>query len=281
MARIKKETVLFCLQRLLRPLIRFGLSNNLRVQDFLECVKAVLIDAARGHLVATGERVTESRLSVMTGIHRRDVKRLMEEEFKFDSFQGLVMKVVGQWQTDKAFLTDQNLPRPLSYGGEKSELAQIVERISKDVNPATVLFELERVGMVEKKENTITLLQDTYTPGDSVEEALTIASDDIEHLLSAVQENAAVIAESGKNSAGTNLHARTEYDSIRPAGVAEIRRWLLEEGHHFHRRAREILARHDQDVTPDPSYRGPGVRVVLGTFSKIYEPNSSKESSDE
>jgi hypothetical protein len=281
MARLKKETVIFCLQRLLRPLIRFGLSNNLRVQDLLECIKSVLVDTARSHLLASGEKVTESRLSVMTGIHRRDIKRLMDEEFKFDELQSLIMKVVGQWQTDKQFITDDKLPKPLNFKGENSDFNQLVEKVSKDVNPATVLFELERVGMVEKKEGHIILLQDTYTPGDNFEDALSIASDDIEHLLAAVRENAERIVAFGQPGAGINLHARTEYNNIRPSGLREIREWLIKEGHALHRRARELFAKHDQDINPIESYTGLGARVVLGTFSKVYESFQENSISEE
>ena len=67
----------------------------------------------------------------------------------------------------------------------------------------------------------------------------------------------------------TNLHARTTYDNIRPEGVADLKRWILTEGHKFHLRAREIMSRYDQDVNPDPSFEGRGVKVSLGSYGFV------------
>jgi hypothetical protein len=247
-------------------------------------LKVVFIEAASEVLKSNAQTITESRLSIMTGIHRRDVKRLMNEDFKFDHFQDLVTKVIGLWQTSPQFTESARNAseradvskdaKTLSYGSENSLFADLVASVSQDLNPATVLFELERVGMVEKTSSGIRLVQDTYTPCKSMEEYFALAERDVKHLIAAVESNA---LRANEYDTTPDLHARTEFDRIRPEALEKIREWLVKEGHKLHARARVYLASYDQDFSPDPSFSGSGARVVLGTFGKVYAPGEDDE----
>ena len=176
------------------------------------------------------------------------------------------MRVVGRWRTDHAFITKGKKPRVLSFGKEDSEFNDLVNRISKDLNPATVLFELERVRAVEKTTKGLKLKIESYVPKGNVEDGFRILAQDSEDLIGSVEENVLEINEI------PNLHARTEYDSIRPEHIPEIRRWLIREGHLLHQRARNFISQYDQDINPDPKFEGEGQKVVFGTFSKM-DPN--------
>ena len=62
---------------------------------------------------------------------------------------------------------------------------------------------------------------------------------------------------------------RTSYDNVRPDALPEIKRWMLKHGHETHNQARRFISQYDQDVNPDPKFKGKGVRVVFTAFSNV------------
>jgi hypothetical protein len=182
-----------------------------------------------------------------------------------------IMRVTGQWQTDARFVTAEGSPRVLTHGGEKQEFESLVKSVSKEINPSTVLAELERVGAIERSSRGIKLVHQSYVPEGDPESGFKIVSRDITDLISAASENVL------ESRTPAHLHARTEFDNIRPEALPEIERWLLKEGHQFHARARDFLGQFDQDVNPVGSFKGKGARAVIGAFSFIAPGGGSEE----
>ena len=260
--KLERKLLLTALRLVLRPVVRFCFRHSIKIQEIVELSKVAFLDLARAELAARGERVTDSRLSVMTGLHRRDVSRLAREEIRLDKPIDLITKVIGQWQQDSRFVTKDGSPRALSTGADSSDFNELVRSVSRELNPATILCELERVGAVRWSKKHIKLVVEAYSPRGDVQAGFKILSDDIEDLMLAVEDN--VIA----GPAIPNLHSRTEYDRVRPDAVPEIRRWLLREGHALHEKARSFIAQFDQDVHPSDSYKGKTVKVALCTFAR-------------
>jgi hypothetical protein len=263
LTQIDKSALIRALRILLRPLVSFCLRHGLRIQDLIECCKVTFVEMSRDAIVVKGEEATMSRVSVITGLHRRDVKRLLDENPAVKTAVSLTMRVVGQWRTDPAFMTSARKPRVLSFGTEDSEFHNLVASVSRDLNPATVLFELERVGAVERSSRGLRLVVESYVPTGDFEEGFRILAADFTDLSRSVEQNVIEDPEL------PHLHARTEYDAVRPENLAEIKRWLIREGHLLHNRTRNYLSQFDQDINPDPEFAGETVRVVLGTFSRV------------
>lgn len=251
------------LQILLRPIARFCLRHSLNIQNITEILKVVLLDVAAEEMVAEGEKVNISRLSVMTGLHRRDVMRIYRDKNVTTELQGLLSKVIGQWQHDKRFLTESKRPRVLTVDGEDNEFRRLVGSVSNDLHAGTVLFELERTGSVQRTKYGVKLLVRAFVPRRDPVSALQLLAKDTEDLATAVEENVF------GDSEVPNLHARTEYDNIRADAIPAITQWLYDEGSAFHKKARYFLAEHDQDLNPDPNVKQSGVKVALGSFSRI------------
>jgi hypothetical protein len=257
-----------------RPLVRFCLRNSIKIQELSECIKVVFLDEAKHQLEQIGEQETISRLAVMTGMHRRDVSRLLAQNNRSSTTgNGLIMNVIGQWRNDKRYQersksdTGQSVKqvKRLSYGSSDSEFNKLVALVSKDLNPATVLFELERVGAVKRCEDqSLELLSESYIPRGDVLEVYKILSEDLDTLSCAVEENML------EQPIVPNHHLRTSYDKIRVDNLPEIKEWFLREGHAFHLKARNYLSQFDQDINPDCKYSGKFFKVVCGSFSKIF-----------
>lgn len=264
MVRVSRDLALRLLVLVLKPAVRFCIQHSLRLQDLIECAKVAFIDVAGTELESLGKKANASRISVMTGVHRPDVVRLEGRTIEESAYPpDLVSKVMALWQTDDRFLRADGTPRVLTIEGPESEFARLVQAVSTSVNPASVLFELERVEAIRHGRSGISLEKWSYTPKGDAVAGFQILSTDCQDLSSAVEENVLQSPEI------PNLHARTQYDNVRPEGIEALKRWFLREGHKFHLKAREIISQHDQDVNPSPKFKGKGLRVVVGAFSYV------------
>lgn len=260
------NTLIQCLRLMLRPVIRFCIRRTLSVQDMIESAKIVFIEVAEEELQRKNEKVNVSRLSVLCGLHRRDVMRIYREGRTKDESMAFATRVVGQWLQDKKFCNASGKPRTLSLEGDDSEFRKLVRSISSDVNPGTVLFELERVGAAERVKGGLKLRARAYVPRNNPTEGFKLLAADAEDLMAAVEEN--VFGED--QEATPNLHAKTEYDNISKAHLPMIREWLYKEGSAFHAKVRNFLAGFDKDMNPKLSQEG-GARVAVGTFSRALQ----------
>lgn len=270
MIATQQTLLLSFLRAILRPVAKFCLKSGFKIQDVTECLKEVFIEGAKAQLDTQGERITDSRLSVMTGLHRKDIPRVTEGAGRYVEPRGLIARVLGQWQNDPKYLSTAKKPRVLTVGSDKSEFYKLVESVSKELNPSTVLFELERVKAVKREKRGLRLVVDAYTPKGDIEAALKILANDSSDLHSAIEQNLFTLQPI------PNLHLRTEYDRIRPEAVPNIKHYLLKEGHAMHERFRKFISRYDQDINPDPKSEGPYVRVVVGTFGKVDEKDEKE-----
>lgn len=257
--RVESGLLSRCLRLLVRPIVRYCLRNGLKIQDLQQVIKHEFLEVSREQIEHLGEAVTDSRLSIMSGINRREVVRLRGEGGEPPAGRSLVSRIVGQWLSGGAWSQSAGVPRIL--GDE--EFRELVRSVSQDLNPATVLFELERVRAVIRQPKGLVLQVTSYIPKGNPLAGFGIVCDDSDDLIAAAEQNVF------ENPALPNHHLRTEYDRIRARDIPEIRRWILQEGRGFHKRARDFLSQFDQDINPDPGYHGKPARVALTSFGRI------------
>lgn len=244
--------------------MNFCLRHSVKLQEIIEACKVTLIEAAAHELSRSGREITAGRLSIMTGVHRPDVQRLYRTRDHVKTAEDVISRIVGQWQSDHRFTTPGGRrPRDLTFTGKRSEFAKLVGVVSGDLNPYTVLFELERMGLVVRKEDRLRLnAHVTVITGDA-ETGFRLLSQDSDDLIQCVEENVL------NPCSPRNLHGRTEYDSISAKYVEQIREWFLKEGIAFHGRARKYLSRFDKDINRRINSADPEVRVTVCTFSRV------------
>ena len=258
----KRKLNLECLRYMLRSIIGFCLKRSINIQELLECAKSVYITEASKDILSRGEKPNISRLSVMTGMHRRDVMRILDGEDLLDRDTSIPSRVIGQWEQDKRFTTKTGQPRVITCDGDNSEFSRLVRAVSKDVHAGSVLFELLRTETVQREKNGIKLNKRVDSVRGDPEKGFRLLGNDVSDLIGAAEENIVSPDEI------VNLHGRTEYDNIFEDKIPEIRKWLLKEGSAFHRRARAFLAKFDKDINTHVK-KPAGAKVVLGTFSRV------------
>ena len=257
-----RETVKKCIQLMLRPIARLGLRYSIHLNDLTEILKQVLVEISREELTKAGQVISLSKISVMTGVHRKDVTRLERSPDQVRDGGNLIARVMVQWQHDPRFSTKAKRPRVLSVAGRESEFVSLVRSVNgENISAYSILSEMERLGAVEKSASSVKLIwRDFVVEGDAAA-GLSMLARDIDDISQAVESN---VFEPKQIQ---NLHLKTDFDNITPEALPEVRRWLLEEGSLFHRRAREYLSQYDRDLNKNIPKQGVRCRVAIGTFS--------------
>jgi hypothetical protein len=262
MTKDNKALFFECLLILLRPVLRFCLRNSLKLNDVIEGCKIVFLQLAEEELKKDGRMSSISKLSVMTGVHRVDATRLSQREGAPEARPSLISRVIGRWRHQKRFSTKAGQPRVLSVHGKQSEFWDLVRTENQDLNPYTILFELERSGAVERTAKGLKLKTQVFVPSHDIHEGVKILAADAEDFMSAIEENLA------QPENPQNYHLVTEFDNLVEEAGPKFAEWIAEEGARFHRKVRNFLSRYDVDLNPELDGKPGGLRIVFGGFSR-------------
>lgn len=145
------------LDALLAPTARLLVARGIVFPDFVERMKSHYIAAARAQAEEEGMKITDSRLSVMTGLQRRDIARLKDEKLKEKRVHHLA-RLVALWQTEEIY------PDTLPKTGPAPSFESLASIVHRDVHPRTLLDALEAAATVSVSEDTVTLNATSYQP---------------------------------------------------------------------------------------------------------------------
>ena len=255
---------------LFKPIIKLCLRRGMRLQSIISTVKEALVQVAREELQGQNAKESVSRISVMTGIYRKEIQNLLDQGGRALPRVSLLSKVIGQWRNHPKFSKPRGTPRPLKSTGKQSEFVELIYSVNKEVNAYAVLFELERVGFIEISQGEAILLVSEMVPEKTTEEAYRLIADDLEDLAEIIPSNLL----SGNDI--PQLHLKTVYDDVLEDSLPKIRTWLLREGAEFHRKVRDYLSQYDRDLNPVLRGKKGGARVSIGTFSAVPETSNSE-----
>lgn len=182
------------LTRLLRPLVRLMLRNGVTFQAFTELVKVLFVDVAAKEFLIAGRKQSDSRISVITGLTRKEVKRITQADPP-DDVETFVRynraaRVISGWIQDPDFIDRHGNPRDIPIDGNKPHFAELVRRYSGDAPARAVLDELERVGAVARMgSNKLTLLTRAYVPQTDDAEKIAILGVTTGNLIDTIEQN--------------------------------------------------------------------------------------------
>lgn len=143
------------LRRILRPLVRLLVARQVTYPYLANLLKGIFVDVAANDIPHAGKRLTDSRISLMTGVHRKDVRRLLDESdavLVTPANVSLGARLVARWNGEAAYLGPDGLPLPLPRQVQADgsvSFERLVAEESKDIRARAVLDEWLRLGLVE------------------------------------------------------------------------------------------------------------------------------------
>jgi hypothetical protein len=259
---------------LLRPLVHLLLSRQLTFPILTRLLKDLYVEVASEEFAIKGKRLTDSRINLLTGIHRKDVRRLRDDredrEDRKDRKEpapdsrpksiSLGAQIVARW-TDQPEFQDEHgrpgaLPRRPTPG--ESSFDDLVSSVSRDIRPRSVLDEWQRLGVVHLDDrDRVVLNSDAFIPSRSFDEK----AHSLGHTL---HDHIAAGAHNLMDNEPPLVERSVFYSGLSDASVAELLALSEERGmealHAVNRRAMELQER-------DRDRKGALHRMRLGIYT--------------
>lgn len=246
--------------RILRPLVSVLLRHGMAYGAFAELARKAYVDEAFARRDMP-KRPTVSSVSALTGLTRKETKRLRELDIVNDEASSMrysrAIRVVSGWVSDPLFQTPEGEPAQLPMEGEGASFARLVKEFSGDIPTAAMLSVLEASGTVAVGPSGVTLLQRAYLPASTPLEKIDILGTDVAELIATIAHNLEAAPEN------RIFQRKVSNVRIRPDAVPAFRalsnrksQQLLEEYHRW-------LVKHEVDereaATSKPCYVAVGI----------------------
>lgn len=263
---------------LLKPLVRLLLKRGVAFGHFSELVKRAYVEVAQSDFAVPGRKLTISRVAVLTGLTRKEARRILEEDPRSDAALprrrvNRAARVVSAWVADSEFHDGRGGPGSLPFDDQDGpSFSSLVRAHGADVTPRAVLDELLRVGAVEHlKDGRIRLVERAYIPQADEAEKLTILGTDVADLIAAIEHNL------DPDSANPFYQRKVAYDNLPAAYLPELQELVRTRAQELLEDLDDEMAENDLDVTPRESEPG-GRRAMVGIY---YFQEDSEEDPDE
>jgi hypothetical protein len=235
---------------MLAPLVRWLLVQGIPLNALVRTLRGVYLSEAHGDLERRGRRVTDSALSVLTGIHRKEVRAYMEAHHEPTGLPTSPPRLAPtpaatlftQWITDPDYrLSPEEVRRELPRHGPAPSFEALAREASRDVHPRTLLEELERLELVEVRPEQVRLLSDRFVPPVHDPDAVrTMAVNVADHIAAAVNnlraDDPARIGGASGRSGPCALGCRAARHGARGSGTHRNgrRTWFASDIRSFH-----------------------------------------------
>lgn len=255
------------LLRLLRPLVRLSLRKGISYGTFASLVKWVFYDVVKKEFTIEGRKQTHSRISVITGFSRKEVKRLSEIDPPTNRSQSeqynRAARVISGWHRDERYNDDLGRPIVIPVTGKGATFEKLVKRFSGDMPTRAVLDELTRLGALSlESTNRVRLVQDAFMPTSDDAIKFHILGTDVGLLISTIDHNI------DPDKQPLFFQRKVHYDNLPEEVLADLRRMSGISAQKLLDNLDRYLAINDRDVNPE--IKGTG-RYVAGIGIYYFE----------
>jgi hypothetical protein len=256
------------LAALLAPLSRAMMARGVTYGSAAEALKRAMLQAALDQLAAEGGngRISDSKISLMTGLHRKDVKRLRDDSAQCEVKRTVsaAAMVISYWATAPDYLDNKCCPRRLTRAADDAGpgFDDLVRQARIDMAPGTVLQALIEQGAVaEEAEGVYCLKAHTLLPAGGGAEQVAAYEATLSAHLAAATDNLLAPPEGPRH-----FDRAVRYSHLSEASVEHLRKMsaakaqeLLEEINAEARKLQEADEATQNDADPKR-------RFVLGAY---------------
>ncbi len=128
---------------------------------FTKLSKHAFVHAAAAISLFQNGKVNQSRVAVLTGLQRREVRALLNRSQSQYVREAPALSpidiVINGWTSDQAFLDRSGRPASLKVRGPRGSFSKLVKRYARDLPHRAVLDEMCRLGAIRKVGSTVSL----------------------------------------------------------------------------------------------------------------------------
>ena len=178
----------------LRPIAKILLRFGIGFREFSEIAKTAFVDVASREYGLRGRPTNISRVAVMTGLTRKEVRRIRAKIE--DGDQSVVVKatplseILHRWHAEAEFLDESGRPAILPFAGDAKSFSDLVRRFGGDIPPGAMRTELKRVGAIaETEDGGLKVVKRTVHPKGAHEKLITALVHALYPLASTISHN--------------------------------------------------------------------------------------------
>lgn len=213
---------------MLAPLVRLLVASGVTYPQFTAALKTSFLRAAHAELESGSKKVTDSAISLLSGIHRKDVRALTSDGLLraggLDRMQSLPDEIFMRWNNDPNYLDLDGMPKVLPMRGrtpDEPSFEQLAQSISRDFHPRSILDELVRLGLAEVQAETVRLRASSFVPREDFAKTLGYVRTNVADHLAAAAVNLRAVKQ---GAPGPFLEQSIYADELTAESVMELQR---------------------------------------------------------
>ena len=150
-----RSHLIHAFRKVLRPLVKILIRAGVRHDEFVDVIKGVYVESAiRDGIGRTGP-LTRTRVSLTTGVPRRDVDRFIDNEALLTppppTYTTTVSEVLHLWHTDPIYLGPYGVALEIDFDTTPGRnFVELVSRANPSADPILLLDDLIRSGVVHR-----------------------------------------------------------------------------------------------------------------------------------
>ena len=262
-----RQAISSACRQLLRPVVSVLIKCGMTWKEFSILSKSVFVQAATEEFGIRGRPTNISRVSILTGISRKEVKRqrdLLENSTAAASTRtNDSTRVLSAWHQDEQFLDAKGRPLALPMTGPAPSFEALFRRYGGDTPEQTLLKELRNGQSIElDNDGKVVARSRYYMP-------VTMATENIQLFGEHLCDHAETIHRNvTAASAGARRFERRATDErVDPAAADEFNKFLERRGQQFIEEIDDWLGQHRIEKlsnTDNPVRLGVGIYAVDG-----------------
>lgn len=164
--------IALCLKPLARLCIHFGLD----FRQLSEMLKIAFVEVAKEEFTVQGKSQTDSRIALLTGVHRKDVRRLVDHtpDARPHRQQNLIANLIAHWLGMPALQNADGEPKPIPrnpHPDYPTSFIELAKSLTNDFHPRALLDECINRGVVRlDDENMLHLNPESLVPDDDLDD---------------------------------------------------------------------------------------------------------------
>lgn len=227
----KQLLIASAMKRVLKPFIKLMLANDLSYTFAIDLLKTLFVEVSDTEFMIDGKRPTDTRISLISGVHRKDVRRLREYSPEVGEVVpeniSLGSQIMALWNSDSKYLNKEGIPKALprlASAGETESFESLVRSVSTDIHPRAVLDEWLRLGFATvDAENRVHIMADAFIPQEGFEEKAFFFGHNL-------HDHAEAAVSNMLGQQNSFLERCVYYDELSMASVQEISEFAKKQG---------------------------------------------------
>ena len=258
-----RTRILDALERLLEPIVLLLLKSGITWREFADLAKAKFVQVATNEFGIRGRPTNASRVAILTGIDRRDVRKLRaragEQSASAPGFMSKPTQVLDGWFHDSNFRTASGEPRELRVSEGEDSFAALVRRYTPMIPHVAMIKELRAVGAIEElPDGRLRVLKRNYIPLELTDNQIRIWGSVLQDVGTTLEHNL-----DRDETDPSRFERRAINLRVDPKSLSQFREMLEREGQAFLERIDDWINAHELDSSID---EGSGIRLGVGVY---------------